>query len=109
MRQIVRRFRDTNRTPGVMVGIWSPRGTFVTATGVADLGTGKRLNANMQFKIASHTKTLTANLILQLVGERKIFLGDHIRPSSQTASADPARSDATSNEARRHRWFVIAK
>lgn len=78
MRQIVRRFRDTNRTPGVMIGIWSPKGTFVTATGVADLRTGKRLNANMQFKIASQTKTFTANLILQLVGEGKISLGDHI-------------------------------
>jgi D-alanyl-D-alanine carboxypeptidase len=32
----------------------------------------------MQFKIASQTKTFTADLILQLVGERKISLGDHI-------------------------------
>ena len=67
-----------NRTPGVMVGIWSPRGTFVTATGVADLTTGTRLNANMQFKIASQTKTFTSDLILQLVGEHRLSLGDHI-------------------------------
>ena len=78
VRQIVRRFQTTNRTPGVMVGIWSPRGTFVSATGVADLRTGKRLTTNMQFKIASQTKTFTSDLILQLVGERKISLGDHI-------------------------------
>jgi D-alanyl-D-alanine carboxypeptidase len=78
VREIVRRFQTTNRTPGVMVGIWTPRGTFVSATGVADLRTGKRLNTDMQFKIASQTKTFTANLILQLVGERKISLGDHI-------------------------------
>ena len=32
----------------------------------------------MQFKIASQTKTFTANLILQLVGEGKISLSDHI-------------------------------
>ncbi len=78
VRQIVRRFQTTNRTPGVMVGIWSPRGTFVSATGVADLRTGERLNTNMQFKIASQTKTFTSDLILQLVGEHRLSLGDHI-------------------------------
>ena len=63
---------DTNRTPGVMVGIWSPKGTFVTAAGVANLGTGERLNTDMQFKIASQTKTFTSDLILQLVGEGRL-------------------------------------
>jgi hypothetical protein len=29
--EIVRQFRETNRTPGVLIGIWSPKGTFVTA------------------------------------------------------------------------------
>ena len=78
VRQIVRRFMDTNRTPGVLIGIWSPRGTFIDATGVADLATGKPLNTRMQFKIASQTKTFVANLILQLVGEGKVSLDDHI-------------------------------
>lgn len=78
VQEIVRRFQDTNSTPGVLVGIWSPRGTFVSATGVADLATGEPLNADMQFKIASQTKTFTANLILQLVGEGKVSLEDHI-------------------------------
>ena len=32
----------------------------------------------MQFKIASQTKAFTANLILQLVGEGKVSLDDHI-------------------------------
>ena len=72
LRQIVRRFQTTNRTPGVLVGIWSPKGTFISATGVADLATRRPLKADMQFKIASQTKTFTANLILQLVGEGKI-------------------------------------
>jgi D-alanyl-D-alanine carboxypeptidase len=76
--QIVRRFRDVNRTPGVLVGVWSPRGTFVSATGVADLATGRPLKAAMQFKMASQTKTFTGNLILQLVGEGKVALDDHI-------------------------------
>ena len=78
VRQIVRQFRETNRTPGVLIGIWSPKGTFVTAAGVANLATGQPLKTDMQFKIASQTKTFTANLILQLVGEGKVHLGDHI-------------------------------
>ena len=78
VQEIVRRFQDTNHTPGVLIGIWSPKGTFVSATGVADLATGEPLNTDMQFKIASQTKTFTANLILQLVGEGKISLDDHI-------------------------------
>jgi D-alanyl-D-alanine carboxypeptidase len=78
VRQIVRQFRETNRTPGVLIGIWSPKGTFVTAAGVANLATGQPLRTDMQFKIASQTKTFTADLILQLVGEGKISFQDHI-------------------------------
>ncbi|MFG3380318.1 serine hydrolase domain-containing protein [Streptomyces sp. NPDC047999] len=78
VKQIVRRFKDTNRTPGVLVGIWSPKGTFVSATGVADLATGAPLRTDMQFKIASQTKTFTANLVLQLVGEGEVALEDRI-------------------------------
>src|SRR5262245_19787219 len=78
VRRIIRRFRDTNRTPGVLVGIWSPRGTFVSAIGVTDLSTGAPLKPDMQFKIASQTKIFTANLVLQLVGEGKVSLDDHM-------------------------------
>ena len=63
---------------GVLVAIWSPRGRFVTATGFADLATRRRLKSDMQFKIASQTKTFTANLILLLVGEGKVALDDRI-------------------------------
>src|SRR5690348_7082498 len=33
----VRLFKQRTGSPGVLVGIWSPKGTFVSATGVADL------------------------------------------------------------------------
>jgi D-alanyl-D-alanine carboxypeptidase len=78
VRQSVRQYKDGNRTPGVLVGIWSPKGSFVSATGVADLKTGRRLTTDMQFKIASQTKPFTGYLILQLVGEGKVRFGDHI-------------------------------
>ncbi len=76
--RIVRQFYDTNHTAGVLVGIWSPKGTFVSATGSADLATGMPLSTDMQFKIASQTKAFTGNLILQLVGEGEVSLDDHI-------------------------------
>jgi D-alanyl-D-alanine carboxypeptidase len=75
---LVGRFQDVNQSPGVLVGVWSPAGTYVSATGVADLSTQAPLEPDMQFKIASQTKTFTANLILQLVGEHKMALDDHI-------------------------------
>ncbi|WP_194398104.1 serine hydrolase domain-containing protein [Microbacterium atlanticum] len=50
----------------------------MTATGVADLATGEPLAPDMQFKIASQTKTFTANLVLQLVGEGSVGLDDTI-------------------------------
>ena len=78
VKEIVRQFKDTNHTPGVLVGIWSPKGIFVSATGVADLATGAPLTTEMQFKIASQTKTFTADLILQLVGDGKVSLNDTI-------------------------------
>ena len=76
--QTIRQFQAANKTPGVLVGIWSPRGAFVSATGVADLVTKKPLSPDMQFKIGSQAKAFTANLILQLVGEGKVSLDDHI-------------------------------
>jgi D-alanyl-D-alanine carboxypeptidase len=76
--QTIRQFKHANKTPGVLVGIWSPRGTFVSATGVANLATKQPLSSDMQFKVASQSKGFTATLILQLVGEGKVSLDDHI-------------------------------
>ena len=62
----------------MLIGIWSPKGTFVSAAGVADLETGEPLTTDMQFKIASQAKAFTGNLVLQLVGEGEVSLDDHI-------------------------------
>lgn len=75
---LVQQFQDTNQTPGVLVGIWSPQGTYVNASGVSDLATNAPLEPDMQFKIASQTKAFTGNLVLQLVSEGKVSLDDHI-------------------------------
>jgi D-alanyl-D-alanine carboxypeptidase len=78
VQQTVQTFREVTHTPGVLIGIWSPKGTFVSATGVSDLTTGAPLTTDMQFKLASQTKAFTGNLVLQLVGEGKLSLDDHI-------------------------------
>ncbi|GAA1755466.1 serine hydrolase domain-containing protein [Agromyces humatus] len=76
--QTVQTFQEVTHTPGVLIGIWSPKGTFVSATGVADLETGAPLSTDMQFKVGSQTKAFVANLVLQLVGEGEVSLDDHI-------------------------------
>lgn len=76
--ELVRQFQDVNQTPGALIGVWSPHGTYVSATGVSDLTTDAPLEPDMQFKIASQTKSFTGNLVLQLVGEGKVSLDDHI-------------------------------
>ncbi len=78
VRAVVRQFRQTNHTPGALIDIWGPKGRYVKAAGTADLVTGEPLDKRMQFKLASQTKSFTATLILELVGEGKLSLGDHI-------------------------------
>lgn len=76
--KLVRQFQDVNQTPGALIGVWSPQGTYVSATGVSDVTTKAPLEPDMQFKIASQTKSFTGNLVLQLVSEGKVDLDDHI-------------------------------
>ena len=75
---IVNQYLSTSKAPGLLVGIWSPHGTWLTATGSSNLATGAPLSTDVQYKIASQTKPFTADLILQLVGEGKMSLRDHI-------------------------------
>ena len=99
VKRVIQQFKNTNQTPGVLAGIWSPRGTFVSAIGVANLTTGARLRTDMQFKIASQTKTFTANLILQLVGEGKVSLE---RPHLQVGEGCAQRDKITIRELLNH-------
>jgi len=78
VRQVVRKFKQTNQTSGFLIDIWGAKGRYVKAKGVADLATGEPLDQRAQFKLASQTKSFTATLILQLVGEGKVSLGDHV-------------------------------
>ena len=67
------------RTPGAQVAI-GVRGTpvFSRAYGYADLETRTPMRTDHLFRIASHSKTFTATLVLQLVDEGWIGIDDPV-------------------------------
>jgi len=77
--------------PGVTIGLWIPgKGSWIASRGVADLKTSRPMTADLQAPIGSITKTFTATIALQLVGDDKLRLDDTIdrwRPQVPDASA----------------------
>jgi len=71
--------RVATNTTGVAAAIISPRhGTWLGASGVADIGTGELVTSDMLFGIGSVTKTFTSALALRLVEEGRISLEDTV-------------------------------
>ncbi|MFE4293118.1 serine hydrolase domain-containing protein [Streptomyces sp. NPDC056647] len=65
----------TDGLPAALAGITDREGRTRTYTaGVGDLATGAQVPADGQVRIGSNTKTFTAVVVLQLVGEGKISL-----------------------------------
>ncbi|HEY0964058.1 MAG TPA: serine hydrolase domain-containing protein [Pseudomonadales bacterium] len=65
--------------PGVSLSIELPNGEiWHTAAGVADTLTGEAMTPLHQFRIGSATKSFTAMLIMQLVDEGKLELGQKL-------------------------------
>ncbi len=77
--------------PGAAVALWIPqKGSWVATRGVADLATGRAMTAELQAPIGSITKSFTASITLQLVGEGVLGLDDAINkwyPEVPEASA----------------------
>ncbi|KOG65580.1 D-alanyl-D-alanine carboxypeptidase [Streptomyces griseoflavus] len=64
---------------GISVTVKSPRcGVWNGGVGLADLKTGRKIVGNEHSRIASDTKTWTATVVLQLVGEGRIKLDDTV-------------------------------
>ncbi|MEV0282138.1 serine hydrolase domain-containing protein [Streptomyces sp. NPDC050610] len=64
---------------GISVTVKSPLcGVRNGGTGLADLRTGREVVGNEHSRIASNTKTWTATVVLQLVGEGRIGLDDTV-------------------------------
>ncbi|WNO70551.1 serine hydrolase domain-containing protein [Streptomyces sp. AM8-1-1] len=65
--------------PGVTVAVSAPdKGTYLRTFGVADKSTGAPMDADMNMRIGSETKTFTVTALLQLVDQGKAGLDDTI-------------------------------
>lgn len=64
-------------SPGAVVGVRTPDGTWTKAYGTADMA-GTPMTVGMHTRIASLTKMYTATIVLQLAGEGRLALTDTI-------------------------------
>lgn len=65
-------------TPGVIVGVQTPDGTWKKGYGVADPATGAPMEPGMHTRIGSVTKTFTGTMLLQLAEAGRLSLDDTI-------------------------------
>ena len=65
-------------TPGAVVYVQSPSGNWLESFGTAVRGTNMPIPTNAHFRVGSVTKTWTGTVILQLVQEGKLALGDTV-------------------------------
>ena len=64
--------------PGAAGWAQDERGHVQAASGVADLSTGRPMGAELRFRAGSATKALVATVVLQLVAEGRLSLGDTV-------------------------------
>jgi len=64
--------------PGLVAGVWAPNEgvDFVYSAGVSNIEKNTPMDAEMIFRIASNTKTITITVLLQLVDEELISIDD---------------------------------
>jgi len=69
---------ENTHVPGLVAGVWAPDEDidFVYTAGVSNIETGATMDADMIFRIASNTKSITITVLLQLVDEGLISLDD---------------------------------
>lgn len=65
-------------SPGAIVGVRTPQGTWMSAYGVADPSIGAPMQVGMHTRIGSVTKTFTGTLLMQLAEDKKLSLDDTI-------------------------------
>ncbi len=68
----------TSGVPGIIAGVQTPNGTWTGAAGVANTATGALMTPDMQVRLASITKTLTAVLVMKMVEKERLSLDDTV-------------------------------
>ncbi|MFD4022880.1 serine hydrolase domain-containing protein [Streptomyces sp. NPDC058576] len=74
LRGLLHRLTTVDGGPGALVETRDRRGRTVLADGVADVTSRTPVHRDSRFRIGSMTKTFTATVLLQLVGERRVQL-----------------------------------
>lgn len=64
--------------PGILAEVKDGPTRWFGSSGVADTATGRKLKSYDRYRIGSTTKTFTATVLLQLVGERRLSLDDTV-------------------------------
>lgn len=68
----------TLSAPGAVVGVQTPDGTWLSAYGEADPGTGAAMSTDVHQRIGSVTKTFAGTVVLQLAEEGALSLDDPV-------------------------------
>ncbi len=66
------------KAPAAILGVWTPDGDAIVVRGKSDPKNATEAKATDRFRIASVTKTFTAELLLMLADEKKISLDDKL-------------------------------
>lgn len=74
LQQAVSQALADNDIPGAVVGVYTPSGSWTSATGLADVAAGRPMSLDNALAWRSVTKSLTVTLVLQLVGEGALDL-----------------------------------
>lgn len=64
--------------PGVSVAVIAGEQTVLVSRGLAERATGEPLTSDHRFRVASMAKSLLASIVLQLVEEGRLSLGDRV-------------------------------
>lgn len=64
--------------PGILAEVKNGPTRWFGSSGVADTATGRKLKPSDRYRIGSTTKTFTATVLLQLVGEGRLSLDDTV-------------------------------
>lgn len=67
-----------SHSPGAVVAVRTPEGTWIQAFGLADTATHESMPADAYQRIGSVTKTFTATILMQLAAQGKLSLDDPI-------------------------------
>lgn len=65
---------QTERIPGAIVGVWTPAGSWTSATGIADIPANRAATLSDNSAWRSITKSLTVTVVLQLADEGLVEL-----------------------------------